>query len=210
MTLRLLSILVAAALAAPGQARQPEPGSPAAHEALAQDIAGFMAVTRWNWSLRWDAFGTRSRNTRWHLAPPHPWSTHDLEHGVTRRTGWIASGGRQIVVAVCGDDQRVLKLAAHVDGGYGGEGMPDLIAAFAHTEARTSPLAARDETRFWRLDRPERDPATLALTVVCTPEGSAAARRCWTVAEVFFRPDYDPESPAAALPAERCRLPGRN
>ena len=159
MALRPLAFLVAVTLAAPGHARQPEPETLAAHEALAQAIAGFMAVTRWDWSLRWNAFGSRSRHTHWHLAPPNPSPTHDLEPGVTRRTGWIASGGRQIAVAVCGDDERVLKLAAHVDGGYGGENMPDLIAAFSHTEATATPLHEQDGTRFWRLERPERDPA---------------------------------------------------
>lgn len=209
MALRPLAFLVAITLAAPGHARQPEAGTPAAHEALAQAIAGFMAVTRWDWSLRWDAFGTRSRHTHWHLAPPHPWPTHDLEPGVTRRTGWIESGGRQIALAVCGDDERVLKLAAHVEGGYGRENAPDLIAAFADTQATATLLYEQDGTRFWRLERPERDPAILTLTGACTPEASAAARRCWTVVEVFFRADYDPRSPTAALSAERCGLSGR-
>ena len=204
-----LATLMAAAVVAPAHAAQTTYEAPVpAHEVLAQAIAGFMAVTRWDWSLRWDAFGTRSRHINWHLAPPIPWPTHDLGPGVTRRMGWIASGGRQIAVAVCGDDHRVLKLAAHVDGGYGGEDMPDLIAAFADTDATATPLYSRGETRFWRLERPERDPATLALTVVCTPEGSAAARRCWTVAEVFFRADHDPRTPASALPPEQCGLPG--
>ena len=212
MALRSLAILLALTLATPAHARQAGSETPplAVHEALALDIAAFMAVTRWDWSLRWDAFGTRARHTRWHLTAPTPWPTHDLEPGVTRRTGWIASRGRQIGLAVCGDDEHVLKLAARIDGGFGGEAMPDLIAAFADTEAVPTPLATRGETRLWRLERPERDPAILAMSVLCTPEGSAAARRCWTVAEVFFRADYDPHAPASALPAERCGLPGRH
>lgn len=212
MAPRSLAILAALALAAPAHARQAAPDAPppAVHEALAMEIADFMAVTRWDWSLRWDAFGTRARHTRWHLAAPIPWPTHDLEPGAIRRTGWIASRGRQIGLAICGDDERVLKLTARVDGAFGGEDMPDLIAAFAGTEATPTPLATRGETRLWRLDRPERDPAILAATILCTPEGSAAAPRCWTVAEVFFRADYDPHAPASALPAERCGLPGRS
>lgn len=210
MAWRPLGFLVAVAAVSPAHAAQTASEAPVpVHGALAQAIADFMAVTRWDWSLRWDAFGSRAGHTRWHLPPPIPWPAHDLEPGVTRRTGWIASGGRQIAVAVCGDDERVLKLAAHIDGGYGGEDMPDLIAAFAETQATATPLHDQDGIRFWRLERPERDPAILTLAVACTPEGSAAARRCWTVAQVFFRPDHDPRSPASALPAERCGLPGR-
>lgn len=199
----LVGVALCAALTGSAAARHRDA---AAVDALAESIASLMSVSRWDWSLGWTAFGSRARHIHWHLAEPGPMD----DTGVFRRTGWISAGGSQIGLAVCGDEQQVLKLVARLGGSLPQNGAPGLVTALETAGVTVLAASGERDALTYRLGQDERDDAHLTLSEGCTPEGSAAARRCWTTVEVFFRPTYAPSSLAAPEPAERCTMPGRH
>jgi hypothetical protein len=198
----LIGAALCAALSNPVAA---QPQDAASVEALGAGIAGLMAVSRWELSMTWRAVGARARDIHWHLAEPG----QPDEAGVIRRTGWVDGGGSQIGLAVCGDDQHVLKLVARMSGEPAPTGTPALVAALEASGVTVRSVLGQYDVRTYRLGREARGNAHLVLSGGCTPEGSAAMRRCWTDVQVFFSPTWAPVSRGAPEPAERCTMSGR-
>jgi hypothetical protein len=199
----LIAVAFCTALASPVTA---QPRDTASVDVLGDTIAGLMPESRRDWSMTWRAVGSRARLVHWHLAEPGP----SDENGVQRRTGWVAAGGSQIGLAVCGDDEHVLKMVARMGGALPPSGAPALITALEASRVTLRMVNGARNALTYRLRQDERDDAHLVLSDGCTPEGSAAARRCWTTAEVFFSPTWTPVSRDAPEPAELCGMPGRH
>ena len=198
----LIGVALCAALSSPVAAQHRDTASV---EVLGDSIAGLMPESGREWSMTWRAVGSRARDIHWHMAGQGP----PDENGVIRRTGWVAAGGSQIGLVVCGDDQHVLKLVARMSGELPATGAPALISALEASGVTARSVDGRANTLTYRLRQDGRSDAHLTFSDGCTPEGSAAARRCWITAEVFFSSTWAPVPPGAPEPAELCVMPGR-
>ena len=198
----LIGLALCAALSSPVAAQHRDTASV---EVLGDSIAGLMPEFRREWTMTWRAFGSRAHYIHWHLAAP---GLPD-ENGVIRRTGWVAAGGSQVGLTVCGDDQHVLKLVARMSGALPPSGAPALVTALEASGVTVRLVSGERNTLAYRLGQDGRENVHLVLSDGCTPEGSAAARRCWTTAEVFFSRTWTPISRGAPEPAELCTMPGR-
>ena len=198
----LIGVALCVALSSPVAAQHRDTASV---EVLGDSIAGLMPESGREWSMTWRAVGSRARDIHWHMAGQGP----PDENGVIRRTGWVAAGGSQIGLVVCGDDQHVLKLVARMSGELPATGAPALVTALEASGVTVRLVSGERNTLAYRLGQDGREDVHLVISDGCTPEGSAAARRCWTTAEVFFRPTWAPVSHGAPEPAERCVMPGR-
>ena len=198
----LMGVALCAALSSPVAAQHRDTASV---EVLGDSIAGLMPESRRERTMTWRAFGSRAHDIHWHFASPSPTD----EDGVVRRTGWVAAGGSQIGLTVCGDDQHVLKLVARMSGALPPSGAPTLVTALEASGVTVRLVSGERNTLAYRLGQDGREDIHLVLSDGCTPEGSAAARRCWTTAEVFFSRTWTPISRGAPEPAELCTMPGR-
>ena len=189
---------------------------------------------RLSWS--WLAARVRGggRPVHWHLADPIDFRANELEPGVTRRGGWMDPG---VSVSVCGVDQLV-RAVAFRDYDLQTErrgANPGLLAAleargFTLTPQLSRPhdlvhdewssaddglsyyrtyLRGQPALAEWRLEKSGRAPAVLTASHQCTPPGTRSATRCWTGFSVVLRGDFSHDRPEAALPGERCAVPGR-
>ena len=188
------------------------------------------------WRLRWSGFAVRGggQPVHWHLADPVDLRAYELETGVTRRGGWMDPN---VSVAVCGVDAfvRAVAFRSHnlgaVDAGDEA-GLREALEARGfiltpqlsrpHEAVRDDWSSADDGLSYyrtylrgqpalaeWRLEKPGRAPAVLTASHHCTPPGTRSATRCWTSFSVVLRGDFSHDRPEAALPGERCAVPGR-
>ena len=126
---------------------------------------------------RWYAVGIRARHARWHLAEP------DDGDGWYRRTGWISESGYQIGLAACGPEAGVAAFGFQLRG----ESIEPLLDALAAAGTLTEEEGPGDPV--WRFEAEGRVPARISFSVVCTPEGSAAARTCQSHAVAAYAGD---------------------
>lgn len=229
--MRLITALPLMALLAttPALAQNPWEDSTSVEQAVARAIADAMPVSRYDWSLRWDAFGIRGgRDVFWHLYDPQPYYRTPLPEGVHKRTGWLSVNGRSGDVQVCGDADIISQLSFEVSDLWLGES--DLIedlAAQGVAATLTEDIARRPSLRdgfgdphepggyyegligrhpalrTWRLEQAEHEPVDLNAVYSCTPPGTRSATRCWMVWTVTFRPDERAEGAEPCLPPRR-------
>jgi diadenosine tetraphosphate (Ap4A) HIT family hydrolase len=196
-TIALLCLLalapMAAAQEAPHDAEQA--AEPTARQAMAKVIAEAMVPTsRYNYGRDWDALSVRiSRHLHWHLAPPDEVTDITSTTGI-RRNGWIEDGKEQIGVSAYGF-QTVDSLTFALSPRFAStepEEDDTIIAALTAIGVTPSPAPSPPNfsgiaTTVWNLDAEGRDQAHLTRSILCTPEGSAAARMCGATYEVVLK-----------------------
>jgi hypothetical protein len=196
-TLVLLCLIALAPLAAAQEAAREaeQTAEPTARQAMARVIAEAMVPTsRYNYGRDWDALSVRiSRHLHWHLAPPDQAADITSATGI-RRNGWIEDGKEQIGVSAYGF-QSVESLTFALSPKFAStepEEDDTIIAALTAIGVTPSPapsppsFSGISET-VWNLDAEGRDRAHLTRSILCTPEGSAAARMCGATYELVLK-----------------------
>jgi hypothetical protein len=189
---------IAAAQEAPHEAEQT--AEPTARQQMARVVAEAMVPTsRNNYGRDWDALSVRiSRHLHWHLAPPDQAADITSATGI-RRNGWIEDGTEQIGVSAYGF-QTVDSLTFALSPRFASPEPPitdsgeddTIIAALkaigvAASPAPSQPTFSGIATATWDLDAEGRDRAHLIRSILCTPEGSAAARMCGATYELVLK-----------------------
>ncbi|HEV7694319.1 MAG TPA: hypothetical protein VGO52_26020 [Hyphomonadaceae bacterium] len=192
-TLALLCLLALAPIAAAQEA--PHDAEPTARQQMARVIAEAMVPTsRYNYGRDWDALSVRiSRHLHWHLAPPDQAADITSATGI-RRNGWIEDGKEQIGVSAYGF-QTVDSLTFALSPKFASsqpEEDDTIIAALTAVGVASSPAPSPPSfsgiaETVWDLDAEGRDRAHLTRSILCTPEGSAAARMCGATYELVLK-----------------------
>ena len=223
--MKLILILAAAlsTLSGPVSAQQPWELASTVEQAVARALADAMVHIRYG-QPTWTGFGVHGgRDVYWHLVGP----TSGSPGPVTRRTGWLAVGGKTGSVAVCGDATEIRAFTISVGdlwldsdeaimGAFAARAMTtDLVTSveFAVVQEGNDRngyhgnlLRERPAYREWRVTRPEYTPAVLTAQRACTPPGTRSATQCWMTWTLYRRPDYSRET---RLPGEDCPIGGR-
>jgi hypothetical protein len=190
----LLCLIALAPMAAAQEALHVERESQAtARQVMARVIADAMVPeSQASYGRNWDAVSIRiSRHMHWHLAPPD--EAPAAAAGV-RRNGWIAASGEQIGVSAYGSDT-VESLTFGLSPRFSfqePETDDGVIAALMAAGVTVTPAEARPSfadigSAAWNLSADEREDALLIRSTLCTPEGSAAARRCGSTYELVLK-----------------------
>jgi len=184
---------IAAAQEAPHEAERA--AEPTARQDMARVIAEAMVPTsRYNYGRDWDALSVRiSRHLHWHLAAPDQAADITSATGI-RRNGWIEDGKEQIGVSAYGF-QTVESLTFALSPKFAApepEEDDTIIAALKAIGVAASPTPSQPTfsgivTATWNLDAEGRDRAHLIRSILCTPEGSAAARMCGATYELVLK-----------------------
>jgi hypothetical protein len=187
----LLMVFALALMAAPSAAEEAQ--------SVEGEIARVIRVAHEGAPYRtWDDLRVAMpRTVQWHLAPPDR-----RDAAVVRRSGWIASSGRQAGVAACGPalgpDLLTLRMAT---------GEEDAAADPVLNMLRASGV----DLQRMRTTTPDHEvyaedgqwsEVWFSREVSCTPEGAAAARGCSVSYIINVRPHY-----ASAPQTQECRAP---
>jgi hypothetical protein len=198
--IRTIALLCLLALAYPAYAQEAQhetqpAAEPTARQAMAKVIAEAMVPTsRTNYGRDWDALSVRiSRHLHWHLAPPDQVADITSATGI-RRNGWIEDDKEQIGVSAYGF-QSVDSLTFALSPKFAStepEEDDTIIAALkaigvAANLAPSPPNFSGIATTAWILDAEGRDRTQLLRSILCTPEGSAAARMCGATYELMLK-----------------------
>jgi hypothetical protein len=197
-TLALTCLITLAPLAA-AQGAPPE-GEATARQAMARVIVEAMVPTsRTSYGRDWDALSVRiSRHLHWHLAAPDQVIDRTSPTGI-RRNGWIEDDQEQIGVSAYGFesvDSLTFALSPRRTPAEPETSDPDaddtIITALKAIGVTAIPLPSRPNfsgiaTMAWNLDADGRDRTQLVRSMLCTPEGSAAARMCGATYELVLR-----------------------
>jgi hypothetical protein len=196
-TTALLCLVALAPIAAAQEAQHEaqQTSEPTARQAMAKVIAEAMVpMSRNNYGRDWDALSVRiSRHLHWHLAPPDQAADITSATGI-RRNGWIEDGTEQIGVNAYGFqsvDSLTFALSPKVAASEPEED-DTIIAALTAIGVAASPAPSPPNfsgiaTATWDLDAEGRDRAHLIRSILCTPEGSAAARMCGATYELVLK-----------------------
>ena len=225
MRATVLPLLVAAfGLSAwPGQAQQPWEAAANLHQALARTIETALFREAYDNTRTWGGFGVRGgRDVFWHLFTPDQAAATASEDRQSRG-GWISANGASGNVLLCGDRDRVEQMDVRIDDLWArGEDVPDLLrrrgVAVTPIETRAHPpladvraddgrtsdhyrrrLDAQPALRRWRLEAPQRLPATLTARHGCTPPGTRYATQCATLWSLRFAVGEPTETPISCL-----------
>lgn len=220
--MKLILALTAAssALSGPVSAQQPWELATTVEQAIARALADAMVHSRYG-QPTWAGFGVHGgRDIYWHLVGP----TSASPGPVTRRTGWLAVGGKTGSLAVCGDATEIRAFTISVGDLWldSDEAMMEAITAREMTtqlvtSRQFTALDGRDDRngyygnllrerpayREWRVTRPEYAPAVLTAQRACTPPGTRSATQCWMTWTLYRRPDFSRET---GLPGEVCPI----
>lgn len=175
--MRTVTALILLTLAMCGTAQALDAPRHAVFDRMAETIAAAGSRTGDPVPDSWYAVGIRARHASWHLAEP------DEGDGWFRRTGWIGVDGRQAGIAACGPDAGVAVLGFQFPG-EGGAPLLDALSAIGTLLLEDAPGEP-----VWRFEPEGRVPARISFSVWCTPEGSAAGRRCRTHVIAAFAGD---------------------
>lgn len=123
------------------------------------------------------------RSVNWHLAPP------DIRNSrVYRRSGWIAIGGLQAGVAVCGSEDTPELLALRLNGED-----ETVVASLRKRALSVRPVDGRwaeGEERYHVRAVTGGDDQILRRQLSCTPPESRAGRHCNTQYTLTIRPPH--------------------
>lgn len=225
MRARILTLVLAGCsfAASPGQAQQPSESASSLHRALARTIEAAMPQEAYDHTSTWSGFGVRGgRDVFWPLFTPER-AAETASDERQSRSGWISANGATGEVQLCGDRDHVEQMDVLIDSFRAdGEDVPDLLRGRGLTvtliETRDhSPLAdisaddgrtsdhyrsqfyAQPALRRWRLEAPQRFPATLSAHHGCTRPGTRSATRCATVWSLRFAVGEAAETPISCL-----------
>jgi hypothetical protein len=192
-------LALARVAAAPDASRERE--APTARQAMARVILEAMVPTsRTNYGRDWDALSVRiSSYMHWHLAPPDQARDVNTSTGI-RRNGWVGDGTEQIGISAYGFesvDSLTFALSPRLASTEPAAADPDaddtVIAALKAIGVTATPFPPPPNfsgiaTMAWNLDADGRDRTQLTRSILCTPEGSAAARMCGATYELALKP----------------------
>lgn len=216
--------------ASPAGAQQPWEAAASLSQALARTIETALPRTGYDHTLTWSGFGVRGgHDVFWSLFTPEQAADTASEERQSRG-GWISANGASGAVHLCGGRDRVEQMDVLIDDLWArDEEVADLLQLRGVTatliETRTHrPLAdiraddgrtsdhyrglldARPALRRWRLEAPQRLPATLSARHFCTPPGTRYATRCATLWSLHFAVGDAAETAAPCPGAGRYRL----
>lgn len=217
----VLTLFIAAVSLSPSSGHAQQPWEPAAslNQALARAIETALPREGHDQALTWSGFGLRGgQDVFWHLLTPE----HASEERQQRR-GWISVQGASGDVMLCGDRVRVDQMDVRVvDIWRESEDIPEFLRrrGVAVTLIETRPhvplddiaaddgrrseyyralLNAQPAVRRWRLEAPQRLPATLTARHGCTPPGTRSATQCMTLWSLRFADGEAADRPIPCL-----------
>jgi len=139
----------------------------------------------------WYAMGIRSRHVNWHLSDP---ANDSREQATFRRTGWLATAGKQARICLCGPTERVDVVAFNEDDRFGTLPMTDELnfpAFLSELGMRVTLLQREGDVADYEIQPPGQFPARLRIRGSCTSPMSRAAQRCWTDYTLVLEPNAD-------------------